>query len=378
MTRRPGPSPARSARSRATTWCHLTITVTTPSSPGTLENTASVDGDQADPNTDNNSDTIVTDLRTPADLGVTVVDSPDPVATGGTLTYTTVVTNHGPGDAPFVELTQTLHPRTTFVSATTTAGSLFGRSGPSPVTSGRSQIGESATITIVVTKTDPGVISSIATVSGDVGDIEPANDSETEYTNRPTALDLANAMAQSPGIVTGASFAAAPPLGTPHDVQTKSLGGFPRTGSTYSILTSGDATLADTPNSSDGSGANDGGPNVRGDTDLDVTILKVDLDVPFGSNCLSIDFRFLSDEFPEFVGSSFNDAFIAELDTSDWTTSGSDITAPHNFAFDEAHNVISINAAGRGKHECGRGGRHDLRRCDARAQRVDAHHRRPP
>ena len=79
-----------------------TITVTTPSLPGTLENTASVDGNEPDPDTDNNSATIVTDLRTPADLGVTVADSPDPVATGGTLTYTTIVTNHGPGDAPSV------------------------------------------------------------------------------------------------------------------------------------------------------------------------------------------------------------------------------------------------------------------------------------
>ena len=153
-------------------------------------------------------------------------------------------------------------------------------------------------------------------------------------------------MAQAPGIITGASFEAAPPTGTPYDVQTRSLGSFPRDGSTYAILTSGDATLADTPNSSEGSGADVAGPNVRGDTDFDVTILKVDLDVPFGSNCLSVDFRFLSDEFPEFVGSSFNDAFIAELDTSDWTTAGSEITAPHNFAFDAAHNVISINAAG--------------------------------
>ena len=74
-----------------------------------------------------------------------------------------------------------------------------------------------------------------------------------------------------------------------------------RMASTYTILTSGDATLAETPNTSPSTGADVGGPNVRGNTDYDVTVLKVDLDVPVGPNCLSIDFRFLSDEFPEYV-----------------------------------------------------------------------------
>jgi uncharacterized repeat protein (TIGR01451 family) len=61
---------------------------------------------------------------------------------------------------------------------------------------------------------------------------------------------------------------------------------------------------------------------------------------------MSIDFRFLSQEYPVYVGSNFNDAFVAELDNSTWTTNGSVITAPDNFAFDPAHNVISVNAAG--------------------------------
>ena len=118
MSTRPGPSPATFGEVARDDQASATITVTTPSSPGTLENTATVDGNEPDPDTANNSATIVTHLRDPADLGVTVADSPDPVATGGTLTYTTVVTNDGPGDAPSVEMTQTLHPRTTFVSAT--------------------------------------------------------------------------------------------------------------------------------------------------------------------------------------------------------------------------------------------------------------------
>jgi uncharacterized repeat protein (TIGR01451 family) len=324
----------------------VTITVNAPSAPGTVTNTANVEGDQPDPDTENNSTTIVTDVRNPADLGVTVADSPDPVATAGTLTYTTIVTNHGPGVAQSVFMTQTLHRRTTFVSATPTTGSCSEAEGIVTCDLGPLDIGQIVPITVTVTKTDPGVISSIASVFGDVGDVNPANDSETEFTNKPTVLQLANSIAQTGGVVTGASFVAEPPEGTPSDLQTRSLGGFPTDASSYTILTTGDATLADTPNSSESSGADVDGPNVRGNTDFDVTILKVDLNVSSGLNCLSIDFRFLSDEYPEYVHSSFNDAFIAELDTSDWTTLGSEITAPHNFAFDPAHNVISINAAG--------------------------------
>jgi uncharacterized repeat protein (TIGR01451 family) len=170
----------------------------------------------------------------------------------------------------------------------------------------------------------------------------------TAITPTGTATNLSGAIAVDGSVVTGASFTAIPPEGTPNAVadSATSLGGFPTNGSTYAIMTSGDPLLADDANSAGNSGADLNGPNVRGNTDFDVTVLKIDLNVPSGRNCLTFDFRFLSDEFPEFVGSNFNDAFIAELDTSTWTTSGSDITAPNNFAFDPDDNVISINAAG--------------------------------
>ena len=76
----------------------------------------------------------------------------------------------------------------------------------------------------------------------------------------------------------------------------------------------------------------------------DVSILQLDLQIPEGAQCLSFDFAFGSEEYPEFVGSEYNDAFIAELGSSTWVLSGSDIVAPLNFAFDRLGNVVSVNS----------------------------------
>ncbi len=55
--------------------------------------------------------------------------------------------------------------------------------------------------------------------------------------------------------------------------------------------------------------------------------------------------RFQTEEYPEFVNSAYNDGFIAELDTSDWNVSGSTISAPHNFAFDNGGHIVSVNSS---------------------------------
>lgn len=159
---------------------------------------------------------------------------------------------------------------------------------------------------------------------------------------------LAAALTGAGANVTGASFVALPPNGTPHAVSTTPLAGSPTNGSSFAILTTGNAALAGTGNSSGQSGVSLGGSNVRGNTDFDVSILKVDLNVQPSANCLSFDFKFLSEEYPEYVGTQYNDAFIAELDNSNWTTAGSAISAPNNFAFDQNAHVVSVNAVGLG------------------------------
>jgi hypothetical protein len=161
---------------------------------------------------------------------------------------------------------------------------------------------------------------------------------------------LGTAMNGTGGPVTAGSLTA--PVGDegelPNATSTTPLVGFPEAGSTdFGLMTSGDPLLATTANDDEGSGLNLFGDPERGLTDFDVSILDLTLNVPAVSNpCLQFDFRFLSEEYPEFVGDIYNDAFIAELDTSDWSTTDSDITGTQNFAKDQLGNPITINATG--------------------------------
>jgi hypothetical protein len=161
------------------------------------------------------------------------------------------------------------------------------------------------------------------------------------------AGDLAAAADAS--AATGASFDTIPPNGSPVAVSDVPLTSFPTNGPSYAVLTTGNATFADNVNLSGSDSENNGGGQVpgRGGNDFDVVVLRIGLNVPSGTNCLSFDFRFLTEEFPEHVGQTVNDAFIAELDGSSWTTSADGtVTAPGNFAFDPAGRQISVNASG--------------------------------
>jgi hypothetical protein len=132
----------------------------------------------------------------------------------------------------------------------------------------------------------------------------------------------------------------------------ESLAGFPTSGDSYSILSTGSINTVATQFSAGYQGSTQfpsqasPEPALRGDA-RDWTVLKLDVDVPAGANCLAFDFRFLSEEYPKYVGSTYNDAFVAEVDANDWSVlNGGELVRPNDFAASPLGEPISVNGVG--------------------------------
>lgn len=144
------------------------------------------------------------------------------------------------------------------------------------------------------------------------------------------------------------SEGAALPAVRPAALVTSGLGGFPTAGASFAILSTGDVTLAGNPDQAafaSQANNNPAGNQAHGSAVNDLVTLRVGVRVPDGANCLQVDFRFLSEEYPEFVGGSVNDQFVAELDRSTFVDDGTQAAAPDNFAFDATGNPTSVNTA---------------------------------
>jgi hypothetical protein len=68
----------------------------------------------------------------------------------------------------------------------------------------------------------------------------------------------------------------------------------------------------------------------------DRATLNLALTVPANANSFAFDFYFLSAEYPEYVGSAYNDEFVAEVTGNAWSG---------NAALDNSGNAISVNSA---------------------------------
>ncbi len=149
--------------------------VVTPTTAGTLNNTASVSSTTGDPNMGNNSSSTSTTVNPSANLSITKTDAPDPVFVGQNLVYTVTVTNNGPSSASSVSVVDTLPGSVTFVSATSSQGSCSPSSGTVTCTIGTMANAAVVTITITVTPTATGTISNSASVSSTTNDPVPGN-----------------------------------------------------------------------------------------------------------------------------------------------------------------------------------------------------------
>ncbi|MFB3904581.1 MAG: GEVED domain-containing protein [Acidobacteriota bacterium] len=178
----------------------LTYLVTATLSPATLQAvtaTASVNAPPATPDgtLTNNSSTDTDTVGPEADLSITKTDGVTLVAPGSSVTYTILVTNHGPSAAVDSTVTDTFPAGLTDVSWTCVA------SGGDCTASGTGDIADTAdisaggTLTYTVTgavAATTGTLVNTATVTTGAGYHDPdlANNSATDVDTVPTSGDL--------------------------------------------------------------------------------------------------------------------------------------------------------------------------------------------
>jgi hypothetical protein len=128
------------------------------------------------------------------------------------------------------------------------------------------------------------------------------------------------------------------------DVFTTPVSGFPTKNNSFLVMSTGCTSAVTDPNSSGSTTCTLGGLNTSAGRDM--VQLQFSIPVPPGSKSWLMDWKFFSEEYPEFVGTSFNDAFLVEQGVSNFTISEPTITAPNNVAFDSTGALITINTTG--------------------------------
>jgi uncharacterized repeat protein (TIGR01451 family) len=182
----------------------ITITLAVNVNAGTLggtiiSNTATASSPD-DPSAGDNSDTETTTVSgVGADLRITKTDSPDPVSTGGNITYSIGVSSAGPSGATSLTLTDVVPAHATFVSLTSAAGwscsmPAVGGTGTVSCTIASLAAGASASFTLVV-KVNAGtpnatVITNTSTITATSTDPSTANNTATATTTVGTAAEL--------------------------------------------------------------------------------------------------------------------------------------------------------------------------------------------
>ena len=155
----------------------------------TINELFTASSDAADPNSANNAVTVSTAYVVPtANLAVTNSDAPEPVNSGGTITYTQTITNNGPDAAANANITESIGSGVTFQSITTPGGwscttPAIGGTGAISCSIASLANAGSASFTVVVNVTAvSGSVSNTITGSSDASDTVQANNSATATT----------------------------------------------------------------------------------------------------------------------------------------------------------------------------------------------------
>jgi uncharacterized repeat protein (TIGR01451 family) len=164
-----------------------------------ITNNVLVDSSTFDPDGTNNTDSITTtveqDLGPSADLGITKVDTVDPVNAGELVTYTLTITNDGPAIATNVQVLE-LIPAGTTVSSISAANPSF--VGEHCSNGGTCYIGTVytnttviVTVVLLVDEDFTGTtLVNTASVSADQKDDDPGDNIASEITTVATQTDL--------------------------------------------------------------------------------------------------------------------------------------------------------------------------------------------
>ncbi len=117
--------------------------------------------------------------------------------------------------------------------------------------------------------------------------------------------------------------------------------GFPTKNGSYLVMSTGDAdALVGDPA---GFASTDLANALSSADNHDLNRVTLHTTPPAAATCVAFDFAFLSEEYPEFVGSAYNDIFTAEMNESLFSVSNGRVVAPNNFAYDSDGNPVSIN-----------------------------------
>jgi len=154
------------------------------STTGTITNSVTVTTNEPDPNPDNNTDEEETTVDPVVDLAITKTDNVDSAMPGESFVYTLLVTNNGPSSATGVVVSDLLPADISFVSGTTSQGSVTESNGTVTASLGSLPNGASATVTLTVTVGSGAsdTLTNTASVTATEDETDTSNNSDLEST----------------------------------------------------------------------------------------------------------------------------------------------------------------------------------------------------